>query len=95
VKCLNLVKFIFPPRELELDEVIILGVEDTQENEKICKIYCGDCPSYPKDSGEWLYCARGKSDTPISREGCLCPGCDIFEKYDLSTTYFCEEGAAE
>lgn len=72
-----------------------MPVEDNEENEKICKQYCGDCPSYPQDSNEWLFCARGKSGKGIERGGCLCPGCDLFEKYDLTTTYYCDEGAAD
>ena len=69
-------------------------VKEDEHNVSICKKYCGDCPSYPKDSGEWLYCARGKSKKNISLEGCLCPGCDLFEKYNLTGVYFCKKGAA-
>jgi len=72
-----------------------LKVEDTQENFKICLEICGNCPSYPKIAGEGLYCARGKSKIEIERQGCLCPGCKVYEKYDILGTYFCAEGAME
>ena len=72
-----------------------MTVEDNTKNEEICKQFCGDCPSYPSESNEWLFCARGKCSKSIEREGCLCPGCDLFEKYQLTTTYYCDVGAEE
>jgi hypothetical protein len=72
-----------------------MSVEDNPENVKICLEICGNCPSFPKIEGEALYCARGKSKSEIERQGCICPGCDVYEKYDLSGTYFCAEGKAE
>jgi hypothetical protein len=71
-----------------------MPVEDSVDNENICKNYCGSCPSYPK-SGEWFFCARKKSAKSAEREGCLCPGCDVYEKYNLSSMYYCDTGAAE
>jgi hypothetical protein len=72
-----------------------MPVEDNEENMKICKQYCGDCPSYPQGTDEWLFCAKGKCSKSIERQGCICPGCDVYEKYDLSTTYYCDVGAEE
>jgi len=57
--------------------------------------FCGNCPSYPKITGEGLYCARGKSKSEIDRQGCLCPGCSVYEKNNLFGTSFCAEGKAE
>jgi len=72
-----------------------LPVNNTDENFKICLEFCGNCPSFPKVPGEALYCARGKSKIEIDRQGCLCPGCGIYEKYDLFGTYFCAEGESK
>ncbi len=74
--------------------VVLVRVEDNSKNNDICRKFCGDCPSYPK-SGELLFCAKGKSAKTIAKNGCLCPGCDVFEKYNLDFTYFCDVGAAE
>lgn len=71
---------------------IVMSVEDTAANAKICLDYCENCPSYPKGSGEALYCSRGISKAQINRQGCLCPGCTVYEKYNLVGTYFCAEG---
>jgi hypothetical protein len=71
-----------------------MNVEDSKENETICRKFCGDCPSYP-ESDEWLFCARGKSNKSVKRQGCNCPGCDVYGKYDLGSMYFCEMGAEE
>jgi len=71
-----------------------MKVEDNEKNEETCKDFCGSCPSYP-GSDEWLFCARGKSLKEISRNGCLCPSCQVYMDYDLSGAYFCDEGAAE
>ncbi len=68
-------------------------VDDTQENADICKKYCGDCPSYPKGGGEFLFCARSKSANPGEKKGCYCPECDVWMKYKLKGVYFCIEGA--
>jgi len=70
----------------------LMSVEDTQNTFNICMEFCGNCPSFPKINGEGLYCARGKSNADIERQGCLCSGCTIYEKYDLTGAYFCVEG---
>jgi hypothetical protein len=56
---------------------------------------CGSCLSFPKIKEEALYCARGKSKSEIEHQGCICPGCEVYEKYDLSGTYFCAERKSE
>jgi len=69
--------------------MLLMIVDNTEDNFKICMDFCGNCPSYPKIPGEALYCARGKSTSEIDRQGCLCPGCSVYEKYNLFGTYFC------
>jgi hypothetical protein len=69
-----------------------MKVEDNQKNEETCKDFCGSCPSYP-GTGEWLFCARGKSPKKIERNGCLCPACQVYMDCDLEGDYFCERGS--
>jgi len=63
-----------------------MKVENTKKNEKQC--ICGGCPSYP-ETGEMLFCARGKSIKAISRKGCLCPACQVYTDYELSDDFYC------
>ncbi|MFW6117617.1 MAG: DUF2769 domain-containing protein [Thermoproteota archaeon] len=62
-----------------------------QKNQRTCKDFCGNCPSYP-GTGEWLFCARGRSTTKIEKKGCLCPTCKVYKDYQLSGRYFCAKG---
>ena len=71
-----------------------MKVEDTEDNEEICKDFCGSCPSYP-GTNKWLFCARGKSGKKIERNGCLCPACQVYMDSNLERDYFCDEGAPE
>lgn len=71
-------------------------VEDNKKNVEFCKEFCGVCPSYPAPAtGEWLFCARGKSARKIKRNGCMCPSCQVYADYGLANDYFCAEGAAK
>jgi hypothetical protein len=65
-------------------------VPNTPENAGRCM--CGDCPSFPGDEG--FYCARGKSQNPVRRRGCICPDCGNFKDYALEDGYYCADGAA-
>ncbi|UCD73273.1 MAG: DUF2769 domain-containing protein [Candidatus Bathyarchaeota archaeon] len=67
-------------------------VENNERNLETCRDFCGSCPSYP-GTEEWLFCAREKSRTEITRNGCLCPSCQVYMDYELDTDYFCAEGA--
>ena len=69
-------------------------VDDTNENVEICQKYCGSCPTYPTDSQQWLFCARGKTSKTLDKKGCNCPECEVWEKYGLSQMYYCIRGAA-
>jgi hypothetical protein len=70
-------------------------VEDTQENEDICKNNCKSCPSYPEVAGELLYCSRGISGKQIEKYGCNCTFCDVQINSGCSKMYYCAEGACE
>ena len=70
-------------------------VEDNQENVNTCLKFCGPCLSNPGIDGEALFCSRGKSSTPVTKNGCNCGYCDVKRKYSCSGTYFCLEGACE
>ena len=71
-------------------------VPDTKES--MMKCVCGGCPSHDqcmKDKMEGLFCAKGKSSCPVTRNGCICGGCPLTAEYDLDKMYYCEIGAAE
>jgi len=69
-----------------------MKAEDNRKNEGTCKDFCGSCPSYA-GTGEWLFCARGKSIKKVVRNGCLCPACQVYIDYGLEGDYFCDKGA--
>ncbi len=71
------------------------NVEDTQENAATCIKFCGPCLTYPGVEGEALFCARGKSSAPVTKNGCNCGVCDVKRKYLCQGTYFCIAGACE
>ncbi len=71
-------------------------VDDTEENEEICRKYCGACPTYKRNFLERyppdaLFCARGVSsaDPKVKAMGCFCPACELFAKHGLVIGYFC------
>lgn len=65
-------------------------VKDTKENFQICiQGNCSSCPSYPKESGEGLYCARGPSGQHLEKRGCNCPECPVWIDNGLSSMYYC------
>ena len=47
------------------------------------------CPSYPAESEEGLYCARGSSKVSIVKKGCNCPECPVWANYGLTGMYYC------
>lgn len=71
-----------------------LIVEDNKVNRKKC--LCPTCPSYPKGSGENLYCSLGASRCDIRTAGCICNNCTIWAQNKLKDLYFCgkEEAGA-
>ncbi|MDP2708566.1 MAG: glutamate synthase-related protein [bacterium] len=65
-------------------------VADNEQNRKMC--LCPKCPSFPRDcSGEILYCAVGKSACDIGARGCVCGGCPVYHKYNLTKLYYCDK----
>jgi len=67
--------------------------QENPENYEGC--LCDSCPSYPGHGDKKLYCGRGKSDKTIKQEGCICPmGCPVYEKYKLSSMFYCVDGKA-
>lgn len=71
-------------------------VKDTPENFKICMNgNCSTCPSYPQDSSEGLFCARGKSSAKITYKGCDCPECQIWLDNDMTGMYYCSKKPAD
>ena len=66
-------------------------VEDTPENFDVCMNgNCSNCPSYLDETEEeGLYCARGRSDLEIEKNGCNCPECPLWLDNDLKGMYYC------
>lgn len=71
-------------------------VDDTAENAERC--ICPDCPTFNdcmREARETLFCARGMTNCEARTRECICPDCVVWTDYQLGTTYFCLEGAAE
>lgn len=59
----------------------------------ICARNCGTCPSYADVRGEALYCAGGRSSTHITRRGCNCVTCPLYDRCSRNNSaYFCING---
>ncbi len=60
----------------------------------ICGRNCGTCPSYPGVMGEALYCAGGRSRKEVTRRGCNCVTCPLYDQCSpYNSAYFCINGA--
>jgi hypothetical protein len=73
-----------------------MKVPDTEDNVKSC--ICPSCPSYNdcmKQGMEGLYCARGKTECDLKRQGCVCPQCPVSREYQLFGGYYCIIGGWE
>ncbi len=68
-------------------------IDTNPENEKVCKSFCGSCPTYP-DTEEFLFCARSKSRAPKKEMGCNCGLCGVWNKYGINDFYYCRKGSA-
>ena len=67
-------------------------VKNTEENYKMCmRGNCSTCPSFSKQAGEGLFCARGPSKVPVEKRGCTCPECPVWIENGLSGMYYCTE----
>jgi hypothetical protein len=71
-------------------------VADTPENMQKC--ICGGCPSHNqcmKDKKQALFCAVGKTDCELAKNGCICGACLVASEHKLDKMYYCEIGAAQ
>ncbi|MBP1744469.1 MAG: hypothetical protein H6Q58_1447 [Firmicutes bacterium] len=44
-----------------------------------------------KVHAETMFCAFGKSSCIEEKNGCLCPKCEVYKKYELDKMFFCIE----
>lgn len=71
-------------------------VPDRVENAKKCA--CPMCPTFGRcmeNKGDRLYCARGASECPVRRSGCICGECAVALDYGLASNYYCDGGMAK
>ncbi len=67
-----------------------------EEAKKICKEYCGRCPTHQgTGETELVFCGIGKSKRIKSEKGCICPGCPIQRNMSLRWDYYCIRGSAK
>ncbi len=67
-----------------------------EEAKKICKDYCGMCPSYlGTGENELLFCRIGKSEVITDEKGCVCGGCPVQKKMGLKWFYYCTKGSSK
>jgi hypothetical protein len=70
--------------------------EDNAQNAGDC--ICPDCPTYNACMGgtdERLYCSRGMTECDPSAKSCICDRCPVWTENDLTSYYFCMDGAAQ
>jgi hypothetical protein len=71
-------------------------VKDLVENAKLCA--CPSCPTFGEcmnNRGDRLYCARGATECPVRRLGCVCGECGVAIANGLSSNYYCDNGVAK
>ncbi len=69
--------------------------QDNEQNAGRC--ICPECPTYNDcmdGNDERLFCARGKTSCDPTPNGCICGSCPVWSENQLSSYYFCREGAA-
>lgn len=67
----------------------------------------GESAGYPREYGPLylrrlldlpgeggFFCAKGKSEKPVPRKGCICGDCANFQQYGLRDGYDCWDGKA-
>ncbi len=68
-------------------------IEMNLTNLLICARNCGTCPSFPDVRGEALYCAGGRSSAHVTRRGCNCVSCPLYDQCSRNNSaYFCING---
>lgn len=73
-----------------------MNVADTGDNAASC--ICPNCPTYNEcmtGGGSVLFCARGKSDCDVERQGCICGECPVQSQYRNSGMYYCVLASTE
>ncbi len=72
-----------------------MKVENNQDN--LIKCICKNCPTRDecmKGKMEGFFCARDKSTCDLEKKGCICGECPLSSEYQLSGSYYCENGIA-
>jgi len=67
---------------------------NNKENFEKCT--CANCPSYVecmKEKNLKLFCAIGKAECEVQKQGCICGQCPISSQYGLKKLYYCINGA--
>jgi hypothetical protein len=65
--------------------------ENSSDNKNNC--ICPNCPLFSECNSinvEKFFCALKKSECPMdAKKMCICGGCSVYARYDLSGGYFC------
>ena len=76
-------------------------MSDDERREKIEELQldcvCPICPTYnkcAKDTGENIFCIKGKSNCIKKEKGCMCPTCPFAAKFKIGVIYnfYCMRG---
>ncbi|MGC9514911.1 DUF2769 domain-containing protein [Methanocrinis sp.] len=56
---------------------------------------CKSCPSFVEcgEEGGFCFVTIGKSGCISEEKGCICGGCPVYEKMELSKMYYCLRGS--
>ena len=60
---------------------------DVKELQKEC--ICEQCPTYVDCEEPLAFCVMGGSSCITNKQGCICPGCPVYDKLELNGLYFC------
>jgi len=69
-----------------------MKVDDNKDNFSAC--LCDGCPTYNdcmKEKKTKLFCAKGKVECEIKRQGCICGECPVASQYRLNELYYCNK----
>ena len=71
--------------------------ENKDENQFIEGCICKKCPSWIECNEQGGFCSSliGKSKCILDEKGCICGGCPIYDKMNLSHMYYCIRGSEE
>jgi len=78
------------------DKIKNLTEEEITDIKKVCKDYCGECPTHAgTGEKELAFCINGKSKIIKEENGCLCSACPINERLLLRWQYYCMKGSGK